>query len=43
MANMSTWLEERILNHVFRNTAYTPAATVFVGLVSDLATDVDLE
>lgn len=43
MANMSTWLEERVLNHVFRNTTYTAAATVFVGLVSDIAADADLE
>ena len=29
---MSDYLEEKLLNHVLRNTAYTPATTVYVGL-----------
>lgn len=43
MPNMSTWLEERLLDHVFRSTAYASPTAVFVGLASDLATDADLE
>lgn len=43
MANISSYLEEAILNHVFRNTAYTSPVTVYVGLVSDTAVDADME
>lgn len=43
MANISTFLEEKILNHVFRNTEYVRPATVYAGLVSDSAVDADLE
>ena len=32
MSAMSDYLEEKLLNHVLRNTAYTPATTVYVGL-----------
>ena len=31
---MSDYLEEKLLNHVLRNTAYTPATTIYVGLAT---------
>lgn len=43
MANFSTYLETAILNHVFRNTAYTAPTTVYVGLASSTATDAEME
>jgi hypothetical protein len=43
MANISNYLEEAILNHVMRNTAYTSPTTVFCGLVNNTAIDTDLE
>ena len=43
MANMSSYLEEKILDHVLRNIEYTPPSTVYVGIVSDSATDSELE
>ena len=34
MSAMSTYLEDKIANHVLRNTAYTtPGTTVYVGLI----------
>ena len=32
MSAMSDYLEEKLLNHVLRNTAFTPPSTVYVGL-----------
>lgn len=43
MSNIATYLEEKLLNHTFRNTAYTQPATVYCGIVSDTATDTDME
>lgn len=43
MANISSYLEEKILNHVLRNTTYTSPTTVYVGLVTSTAVDADLE
>jgi len=43
MANISNYLEEKILDHVMRNTAYTSPTTVYCGLVSSSASDADLE
>ena len=43
MANISSYLEEALLDHVFRNTAYTTPGTVYCGLVSSTAADADLE
>jgi hypothetical protein len=43
MANISTYLEEAILNHVMRNTEYVRPAVVYVGLVTADAVDADLE
>ena len=34
MSAMSTYLEDKLVNHVLRNTAYTtPGTTVYVGLI----------
>ena len=43
MANFSTYLEKELLDHVFRNLAYSAPVTVYVGLASSTATDVELE
>lgn len=43
MANISNYLEEAILNHVMRNEEYTRPTTVYVGIISDDASDNDLE
>ncbi len=43
MANMSTYLEEALLNHVFRNTAYTRPTIVYCGIATSTATDEHLE
>lgn len=32
MAGFSDYLEAKVLDHVFRNTAYTPPSTVYLGL-----------
>lgn len=45
MANIADYLEEILLNLVFRNTAYpggAPAA-VYCGLIDDVGTDAELE
>lgn len=39
MAGASTYLENKILDHVLRNTAYTSPAAVYVGLYSVAPTD----
>lgn len=39
MANMSNFLEERLLNYLFRGTAYTPPATLYVALLTDTIDD----
>lgn len=43
MANLSTYLEEALLDHVLRNTSFTSPTTVYAGLVSDAASDADME
>ncbi len=43
MANISTYLEEKLLNFVFRDTAYTRPATVYVGLVDNVGTNDEME
>jgi len=40
---MSSYLENKILNHILRGENYTPPSTVYVGLVSGTAVDADLE
>lgn len=39
MTDFSDYLEDKILNHVFRNTAYTPAAAVYLALFTAAPTD----
>lgn len=39
MAEMSNYLENALINATLRNTAYTPAATVYVGLYTSDPTD----
>jgi hypothetical protein len=43
MANISNYLEEAILNHIMRNTEYVRPSAVYAGLVTNIATDEDLE
>lgn len=43
MANIADYLEEALLDHVFRNTEYTRPATVYCGLVDDVGVDAELE
>ena len=43
MANISDYLEEELLDHVFRNLAYTGPTTVYCGLVDDSGTDAEME
>lgn len=39
MAGKSDYLENKVLDHVLRNTAYTPAATIYVGLYTAAPSD----
>jgi len=39
MAGKTTFLSNKILDHALRNTAYTPPATVYLGLFSVAPTD----
>lgn len=39
MAGFTTYLSNKILDHVFRNTAYTPPAAVYVALYSAAPSD----
>jgi hypothetical protein len=39
MAEMSNYLENALINGTLRNTAYTPVATVYVGLYTSDPTD----
>ena len=39
MAGFSDYLEDELLDHAFRNSSYTPAATVYVGLYTAAPTD----
>ena len=44
MANISNYLEEALLNHVFRNTAYTmPGATLYVAIFPSTKDEAELE
>lgn len=42
-SQMSTYLQDKILNLVFRNTAYTSPTTVYAGIASSTATGTELE
>lgn len=39
MAGFTDYMENKLLDHVFRNTAYTPHAEVYVGLFTAAPTD----
>jgi hypothetical protein len=39
MAEFSNYLEAKLLNHVLRNTSYTPPATTYVGLFTTAPSD----
>jgi len=39
MSQASNYLETALLDHVLRNTAYTPASTVYVGLYKTVDTE----
>ncbi len=43
MANITDYLEEALLNHVFRNTPHTSPATVYCGLIETGDYDAELE
>lgn len=43
MANISTYLEEALLAHVMKNTAYISPTVVYCGLVNSAAVAADLE
>lgn len=43
MANMTSWLEEKILEHILKDESYTPSTAIFVGLVNSSASEEDLE
>lgn len=43
MSAASNYLETAIFNHVFRNTAYTPASAHYLALFTSTATAADLE
>ena len=44
MANISSYLEEALLSHVFRNVEYTrPGATIYIAIFDDTAVEADLE
>jgi hypothetical protein len=42
MSKMSNYLEDKLVNHVLRNAAYTPAATIYVGLYTSDPTDANI-
>lgn len=39
---MSDYLEEKVLNHIFRKTAYTPPDEIYVALYTSDPTDADV-
>jgi len=43
MANIADYLEEALLDHVFRNTPYTSPVTVYCGLIETGDWDAELE
>jgi hypothetical protein len=42
MAEMSNYLEDKILDHVLKNTSYTSPSTVYLGLYTSDPTDADV-
>ena len=43
MANIATYLETALLNHVMRNTLYTRPSVVYCGLVDSTGSDSEME
>lgn len=43
MSAASNYLENKLFDHTFRNTAYTPAATLYVAAFTSTATAADIE
>jgi len=43
LANISNYLEEELLDHVFRNAEYATLAAVYCGLVDDVGTETEME
>lgn len=43
MGNFTNYLEEKVMNHVFRNVAFTAPTTIYAGLVDNSGTDLELE
>lgn len=43
MANIATYLEDALLNHVMRNSEYSRPATVYCGLINDDSDGSELE
>lgn len=43
MSAASNYLETALYNHVFRNTAYTPASTLYLALFTSTGTTAELE
>ena len=41
MAGFSNYLEDKLINHVLRNTSYTPATAVYLALFTSNPTDAD--
>jgi len=41
--NITAYLEQKVLDHVLRGIAYTSPGDVYVGIVTSLASDADLE
>jgi hypothetical protein len=39
MANMSDFLEKKLLNHVFRGQSYTAPSSIYIALCNDTITD----
>jgi hypothetical protein len=39
MSKMSNYLEDKLINQVLRNTAYSPSVTIYVGLFTSDPTD----
>lgn len=44
MSNISNYLEEALLSHVFRNTSYTtPGATIYIAIFQNTKSEAELE
>lgn len=43
MSQASDYLENKVIDHVFRNTTYTPAATLYLALITSSGSSAGLE